>query len=66
MSGVSWKDYLTQHAGISDSQAREIYQLTKSIPMFKNLGIPFTEFCNRRNEIKSMLAIRDVKSFWAR
>ena len=34
--------------------------------MFQQLGIPFTEFYKRKNEIQSMLAIEDVKRFWAK
>ena len=63
-----WKDWLYENIGITERyarQLREISQLFKYHSKFRNLGISFSEFYQRRKQINSMLLLHpQCSEYW--
>jgi hypothetical protein len=65
---LTWEEWLEKNVGISKSYAcklREIAKLLKDYPLFRRLGLSFSEVYGRRKEIKSMLAVhKNIADYW--
>ena len=66
--GVTFQHWLSDNVGLSDSYARKLRMIARDFYEYKRLrqlGISFTEFWQRKEEIKMMLkACPSLNTFW--